>query len=147
MRRIRVTVLAVISSLVLSQAVTASAADTIFTPPLLGGSSSPASTTILLCYVVNVGTSSQRVSVNIVNLSGVDITQNPVTNFSLPPGTGTGAFASQPNSVGVSLGYCKVTGDGPPKTLLVSLCNSARVGATDNCIATVVGQSQGSGGF
>jgi hypothetical protein len=123
------------------------AADTIITPPLLGGSPTPGSPNLLLCYAVNTASNTQHISVSIVDLSGQDITQNPVTNSPLAPGTGTGAQASKANVVGVIVGYCKVTGDGPPKTLLVTLCNSARVGATDNCVATVVGQSQGSGGF
>jgi hypothetical protein len=123
------------------------AADTIFTPPLVGGSATKDPSSLLACYVVNTASTAQTVSISILSLSGTDISANPVTNGVLPAGAGTGVQSSERNIVGVIVGYCKVTGDGPPRSLLVSLCNSTRVGATDNCVAVVIGQSQGSGGF
>jgi hypothetical protein len=131
--------------LVLADAATGSAADTLFTPPLIGGPTAAGTTSLLLCYVVNTAPGAQAVSISILSLSGANLT-SPATNV-LAAGTGTFTQASALSAGAAVQGYCKVTGDGPPRSLLVSLCNSTRVGTTDNCVAAVAGQSQGSGGF
>lgn len=148
MRNVYFTTL-VIVVLSLGPATIVRAADTIYTPVMTGGGTGAGTVAILRCHVLNTASTTQNVSVNIFSFNGSNITQNPVSNSPLPPGTATVAQAPPPpgSTTGVVVGYCKVTGDGPPRSVLVSLCNSNRVGATDNCVAAVVGQSQGSGGF